>query len=512
MGGVNIWFGLHSMLSGKQNCSFQNEGFVGKSCFETCQIVLSSNYDSEAIKLLFLLPKVGLAKWAGKQWRSKSKEILTHYPNLDESLARIVLEGVQTTSLKTNTTDENQQNQQQHCAQLAKIVKHNIHNGHIRKAARVLVGEGLASLDQNGLKDLENLHPDAFHPGKPFTRQVPGFHSEQLLAHPLRDTIAKLPFDSAAGPSGWSFQMISDCWETSTQFQSVLDGLVKLLLGGNNILSSVKHWFTSSRLIALSKKGGGIRPIAVGESFTRVACRYALLSVKADMGVLLPQQYGVGTPGGVESVIWGITSSIFGDNVNDDVDDDENFQTIDFSNAFNTVSRFQIASVVRKETPHLYRFVKFLYNDKSPLLTRDSEGNPQTLWSKTGVRQGDPLGPFLFSLAIKDLVKHIRDEFAVDKCQVWAYLDDLFVKIHHNRQKELIEFLNSPQIVSTYGLEINMTKSVSITGHQMRTCGHNILGSHVGGTVDSATNTQAVESVNNSVAVLASRKGSTEPA
>ena len=224
------------------------------------------------------------------------------------------------------------------------------------------------------------------------------------------------------------------------------------------------------------------------------------------MDVLLPQQYGVGTPGGVESVIWGITSSIFGDNVNDDVDDDENFQTIDFSNAFNTVSRFQIASVVRKETPHLYRFVKFLYNDKSPLLTRDSEGNPQTLWSKTGVRQGDPLGPFLFSLAIKDLVKHIRDEFAVDKCQVWAYLDDLFVKIHHNRQKELIEFLNSPQIVSTYGLEINMTKSVSITGHQMRTCGYNILGSHVGGTVDSATNTQAVESVNASVAVLASRK------
>ena len=54
---------------------------------------------------------------------------------------------------------------------------------------------------------------------------------------------------------------------------------------------------------------------------------------------MLPQQYDVGTPGGVEEpVIWvGLTSCVFededgGDNDDDDADDDI-FQTIDFSNA-----------------------------------------------------------------------------------------------------------------------------------------------------------------------------------
>ena len=45
-------------------------------------------------------------------------------------------------------------------------------------------------------------------------------------------------------------------------------------------------------------------------------------------------------------------------------------------------------------------------------------GDKDLLYSKEGVQQGDPLGPLLFSLGIRDLMKSCKSEV-----NIW-YLDD----------------------------------------------------------------------------------------
>ena len=56
--------------------------------------------------------------------------------------------------------------------------------------------------------------------------------------------------------------------------------------------------------MALAKKGGGVRPIAVGSVWRRLAIKCALSMVLERVkGLLHPQQLGVGVKGGVEAAI-----------------------------------------------------------------------------------------------------------------------------------------------------------------------------------------------------------------
>jgi hypothetical protein len=72
--------------------------------------------------------------------------------------------------------------------------------------------------------------------------------------------------------------------------------------------------------------------------------------------------------------------------------------SLDFSNAFNTVDRREIASGLRRFAFSLYRAGKWAYGTPSDLiLTNRNTGATHSLSSAQGVRQGDPLGPLMFT-------------------------------------------------------------------------------------------------------------------
>ena len=91
---------------------------------------------------------------------------------------------------------------------------------------------------------------------------------------------------------------------------------------------------------------------------------------------------------------------------------------IDFKNAFNNVSRAAILEAVAKHVPAIFPWVH--YTLSSP--TRLTLGDKSYILSKEGVQQGDPLGPFLFALAIVPLIVKLTEipDLALD---LW-YLDD----------------------------------------------------------------------------------------
>jgi len=69
---------------------------------------------------------------------------------------------------------------------------------------------------------------------------------------------------------------------------------------------------------------------------------------------------------------------------------------LDLSNAFNTLDRQALLQAVHEEFPGLAPWADWCYSRPSTLFL-----GKQTVRSETGVQQGDPLGPLLFSLALQ---------------------------------------------------------------------------------------------------------------
>lgn len=76
---------------------------------------------------------------------------------------------------------------------------------------------------------------------------------------------------------------------------------------------------------------------------------------------------------------------------------------LDFSNAFNECQRNYIFNKVGKDQPEILAWTQYCYHPAADLHFRDNR-----LLSSTGVQQGDPLGPLLFSLVLADLIDTIN--------------------------------------------------------------------------------------------------------
>ena len=117
------------------------------------------------------------------------------------------------------------------------------------------------------------------------------------------------------------------------------------------------------------KKGGGIRPIAVGCTLRRLAAKVASGKVIVEMATLLsPGQLGYGVSKGV------------GPN--------KVLLKLDFTNAFNSIRRDKMLEAVQRLAPDIYPFVHSVYYSPSSLFWSD-----KIIQSSEGVQQGDPLGP-----------------------------------------------------------------------------------------------------------------------
>jgi hypothetical protein len=99
--------------------------------------------------------------------------------------------------------------------------------------------------------------------------------------------------------------------------------------------------------------------MAVGELIYRL-CTKALLRHIFRPDFLLPFQFGVGAKGGVEPVIRAAQRALD----NSLGRPSTHLSSLDFSNAFNTVDRREIASGLRCFAPSLYRAGKWAYGTR----------------------------------------------------------------------------------------------------------------------------------------------------
>ena len=148
-----------------------------------------------------------------------------------------------------------------------------LERGHISRATRCLFQRGLAPLVSSTVESLRKLHPpssDSKCPSLPDS--APRIHVDGVVLSDL--VLRKVANGSAPGPSGWTGELVkalvgdADC----------LAGLVTLVedIVNGDLDESARKLLLSSSLIASEKDSGGVRPIAIGDVFYRLACHYVL--------------------------------------------------------------------------------------------------------------------------------------------------------------------------------------------------------------------------------------------
>jgi len=126
--------------------------------------------------------------------------------------------------------------------------------------------------------------------------------------------------------------------------------LTNLLLEGNTPFQ-VRSSLFGARLLAVTKKNGGICPIVVGYVWRRLAAKVACSYLKeAGAELLAPRQLGFGIKGGAEAAVRAARRYI------DKMEDCKVFVKLDFKNAFNTLRRDSILEAVSKYFPELLPF------------------------------------------------------------------------------------------------------------------------------------------------------------
>jgi hypothetical protein len=263
------------------------------------------------------------------------------------------------------------------------LVTRRLEEGDFRGAVRIASSaSGIAKPSSATLQALCDKHPPSpsdFDPPPPPV----DIGSVDVCESEVASAIASFPCGSSGGPDGLRPQHLKDMSSVeSLEFHhspllSALASFSSLVMEGR-VPESVRPFFFGARLIALDKKGGGVRPIAIGCCLRRLVAKIACNRVSADLSSYFsPLQLGFGVKGGVEAAVHAARRFL------DSLSDSEALVKLDFSNAFNSLRCDRILDSVRDLCPDIFPLVSSAYRFPSSLFWEN-----EVLSSAEGVQQG----------------------------------------------------------------------------------------------------------------------------
>ena len=325
------------------------------------------------------------------------------------------------------------------------------------RAARVLTPE--ECLQPTNLEAIRRLHPrhDDIRDALPPPEEVPDIPALQLELGDLVEGLKKLPRQSAPSMSGYTNELLKQILDDDLSAQHLILTLFNQILSGK---IADPTFLQDSRLVMLVKDPvvQSLRPIAVGEVIYRFLGRLISLKIAGSLGRrLFPGQLGIGLSG---TELASHTVSAMADLMNkwhymedgpEKAAHDANphcVLALDAKNAFNSVGRDAIYKGVLQYQPNLLKFFMWAYGSHPPIYLSNGK---RVCYSETGVRQGDPLGPIFFCLAIHNPLLRTIDKMNQlpdgsrgplhGLLALFSYYDDITIGGPRSVCLETLEFL-----------------------------------------------------------------------
>ena len=281
--------------------------------------------------------------------------------------------------------------------------------------------------------------------------------------------LASIDAETSGGPSGLDGRTMHALRHSKPMIDFMT--LICQQISTNSL--PLKHLFTGSRLIPLKKTNNGIRPLAVGDILYRTGMKIITRAAEAK---LLPWRLGINAKGGVEPILHYLQH----------VGKKETLFAIDLRNAFNSLKREFIYTAVCSRAPQLLATYLWAYRDPSCLYT---QGGP-TLSSTSGVRQGDPVGPLLFSLGFSIILEKLHDRLRTlgvsTAMPVMAYLDDTIIAVEPCFAEQTQDIIDNTfqEFRDASGLVLRPEKTKTLTPSTYDSIGLEVLGGYIGTQVD----------------------------
>lgn len=327
------------------------------------------------------------------------------------------------------------------------------------------------------LVELHPENPDIYDPELP---DDPTINTEpvQVSLETLERVIKNAGKQKSCGISYWSNELMIQLANHDQNFVKIALRLTNFLLSGKMAKNSP---FLRNKLFAL-KKGEKIRPIISTDPWMRNAGSCVLFEMKSEISELMePYQMGVGVSGGVEIVVHA-AQALFDKMENNKQDI---IVALDCRNAFNSVNRMAIREQIIDRFPRLLHYFDWTYGEPGELY----DGNGKLLFhSKCGVRQGDSLSAFWFSLATISILKKAAQSYP--EVTIMSIMDDVTVMGPDRKALMCSNYIAAEW--KKINLDVVLDKSVIIHHREARleeisksrfqknTQGHVILGAPVG--------------------------------
>ena len=329
---------------------------------------------------------------------------------------------------------------------LKKRVSAKFADGDIRGAVRELASSlGLAPNNETTINSLQLQHPPA-----PDDLSMPTPPDDDYagptvaVEDDIRRAISSFPPGSAGGldglrPGHLKALLGRESGEAGARLLSRLTEFTNMVLRGE-VPDFVITTFFGASISALMKKDGGIRPIAVGNTLRRLATKVGVKPLSVRLGQeLRPIQLGFSTKGGCEAAAHAARAYLTSCNHR------RVLLKIDMRNAFNCIRRDTFLTAARNRAPGAFRLLWQAYSQPTDLYYGE-----EVLQSSTGIQQGDPFGPALFSLGVDEVARTVESEF-----NVW-YLDD--ATLGDTPEKVLQDVQRLINRLQAIGLEVNDRK------------------------------------------------------
>ena len=271
------------------------------------------------------------------------------------------------------------------------------------------------------LSQLRALHPqrEPVHPLPPDSLPEVTRPSRKLL----KKTLRRMDDHSAPGPDGMPVRHMKLLASVRTGETTRDSGLAALhsyctLMSAGELHQDGAHYHSWSTLLASLKPSGSYRPLAIGTVYRRlVSCVMLKLALPGARSYFQPHQIANGVPAGTEVAIHAFREvlDLHGH------DDSRAALFVDARNAFNEIDRQRILDAVIVHAPAIARYVHMVYGSGPWLVAGLS-----LIRSLQGTQQGDPLGMFLFSLVLQELINLLQERCSLD-LNVWCADDGTLI-------------------------------------------------------------------------------------